>query len=305
MPSTKQNILTVRVEDTSFQLLTMVNHSQYVSNDEENLLTKTLKYSYHMHSFVEMFICERGSITVKTKKGDVVLFPDDIAIIPSGLEHVKIPTPAEVVWKSVCFSISRLRTYSSEKYYNRFQSILGGTEPFVVRNDLDFSQKLLNIINRLENTDLSFIALEFAALLSHLVSPCHSTRQTVKSSNTASYSIDIDRLAYLEQIIATEFAKDYDIQKVANQFYISPHQLNRICRKRYGVTFRQAIVNRRLVIAIQMFENSKMTIEEIGNIVGFHSRTSFFRAFSSQYGISPSEYRKSYCSGKNMLQDKA
>jgi len=89
--------------------------------------------------------------------------------------------------------------------------------------------------------------------------------------------------------------KDLSTVEAAKHFNISARQLDRIANRRYGTTFRQAVIQHRLRIAVEMFSATSMTIEEIGLAVGFSSRLSFSRAFSAQYGMSPQQYRKRFC----------
>lgn len=58
-------------------------------------------------------------------------------------------------------------------------------------------------------------------------------------------------------------------------------------------TFREYITDLRLKYAVRLLdENSDMSIEAIGEAVGFNTRTTFFRTFKDRFGMSPNDYRK-------------
>ena len=60
-----------------------------------------------------------------------------------------------------------------------------------------------------------------------------------------------------------------------------------------GATILEYINNLRLEYAAQLLsEASAYRIAEIELIVGFNSRTTFYRLFKEKYGLSTSEYRK-------------
>lgn len=58
-------------------------------------------------------------------------------------------------------------------------------------------------------------------------------------------------------------------------------------------TFKEYITDLRLKYAATLLvENREMSIETVGETVGFNSRITFFRAFRERFGMSPSDFRK-------------
>ncbi len=54
---------------------------------------------------------------------------------------------------------------------------------------------------------------------------------------------------------------------------------------------KKYINNWRMVKAKYLLKNSKLSIMQIGEKIGYHSKTSFNRAFKNQFAISPGKYR--------------
>ena len=73
---------------------------------------------------------------------------------------------------------------------------------------------------------------------------------------------------------------------------------NEIMKKYNGMSFHRAVTLRRLRVAIELFETTSLTVEQISSSVGFPSRVAFTRAFSARYGLPPGKYRRIYCSKK-------
>ena len=102
----------------------------------------------------------------------------------------------------------------------------------------------------------------------------------------------LDRSALLQHIIASQFMNDVTAQSTAQQLFISTRQLERIMKKRYGMSFRQTITDLRLKTAAKMLSESVLSAEDIGRTVGFSSKASFYREFVKKFGIPPMQFRK-------------
>ena len=74
--------------------------------------------------------------------------------------------------------------------------------------------------------------------------------------------------------------------------YISPRQLARIVKKRYGASLHQMIVKKRIESAAKLLVESNLSVEEIGSVIGFNTKSCFYRAFRDEYSMTPLQYRK-------------
>ena len=78
---------------------------------------------------------------------------------------------------------------------------------------------------------------------------------------------------------------------VAESLFISERQLMRITKKRYGTTFRQTLLNKRLDVAAKLLRETGDSAAEISRKVGFHSISHFYRSFDKRFGQTPNAYR--------------
>jgi AraC-like DNA-binding protein len=62
--------------------------------------------------------------------------------------------------------------------------------------------------------------------------------------------------------------------------------------KEEGATFRQILIETRGEVAVQLLENSELTIASIASILRYDDPTAFSRAFKSWSGVSPARWRK-------------
>ncbi|MBQ2955947.1 MAG: helix-turn-helix transcriptional regulator [Clostridia bacterium] len=100
-------------------------------------------------------------------------------------------------------------------------------------------------------------------------------------------------IAYLQENYA-----DPDIygRSVAAHFDINEKYLYTFFKEQTGESFASYLETLRLNQAVNLLKNSKFTVNEISQMVGFNSPNTFYKAFRRVYGSSPSVYR-------NMLQE--
>ncbi|WP_209331212.1 helix-turn-helix domain-containing protein [Lunatimonas salinarum] len=84
-------------------------------------------------------------------------------------------------------------------------------------------------------------------------------------------------------------------QDLANHLQVPKTKLSTIIGELYDQNFNQLINDKRIQVAIEKMQNNaweNLTIEGIGQEVGFKSRTTFYKAFQEKTGLTPSQFRK-------------
>lgn len=102
---------------------------------------------------------------------------------------------------------------------------------------------------------------------------------------------NLDRISRLDYLINSSFMCELAAKDVAESLFISERQLMRIKKKRYGTTFRQALLNKRLDVAAKLLCETGDSAAEISRKVGFHSISHFYRSFDKRFGQTPNAYR--------------
>lgn len=88
---------------------------------------------------------------------------------------------------------------------------------------------------------------------------------------------------------------DYSAKALAEELGVSIFQLSRIIKKEYKKSYSDFVLALRIKEAKKHLRNKKksdFTIEEIGILVGFKNKWSFFQAFRKFAGMSPGEWRE-------------
>ncbi len=86
------------------------------------------------------------------------------------------------------------------------------------------------------------------------------------------------------------------LKNLATQLAIHPNQISKTINSDFGSNFNHYINSKRIDLAKERLVDpqfSHLTIEAIGETVGFKSKSAFYNAFKKISGISPSKFAKS------------
>ncbi|WP_421799901.1 helix-turn-helix domain-containing protein [Haliscomenobacter sp.] len=83
------------------------------------------------------------------------------------------------------------------------------------------------------------------------------------------------------------------LQDLAQELRLSPHQLSQFLNDNLGKNFTQFINEYRIHEACKLLEtDTLLSIEGIGDEVGFNSKSTFFSTFKKVKGLTPAKYRQ-------------
>ena len=103
----------------------------------------------------------------------------------------------------------------------------------------------------------------------------------------------------IEEFVDVEryyLSKNTSLKDLANLLNTHPNQISKSINSGFGSNFNHYINSKRIVVAKERLvdpQYNKLTIEAIGDSVGFKSKSAFYNAFKIQTGYSPSQYVKS------------
>lgn len=83
--------------------------------------------------------------------------------------------------------------------------------------------------------------------------------------------------------------------ELAEMLGVSGWVLSRIVKKEYGMSYTEVVHGCRVKDAIRLLRDKRFeaySVDEIGAMVGFGNRQSFFGAFKKIVGITPEKYRR-------------
>ena len=94
-----------------------------------------------------------------------------------------------------------------------------------------------------------------------------------------------------QKLRENHLSQKLSIEETARYFHISPSTLTHLFHREMGLSFYRCLTQRRLVEAKNLIAQ-EYSMEDVALSVGFQEYSAFYRAFKSEYGISPMQYKK-------------
>jgi len=93
--------------------------------------------------------------------------------------------------------------------------------------------------------------------------------------------------------IDTHISERITLRDISADCFYNPSYFSRKFKECYGRNLTDYIREKRLEKALELLENTDMTVTDICLDCGFAGKTQFYRLFNDYYGITPVKYRKS------------
>ena len=94
------------------------------------------------------------------------------------------------------------------------------------------------------------------------------------------------------EIIINEFNTDVTVEKIAKRLYSNKNRVIEEFKSEYGITPKQYILKLRLNLAKRYLLQTHRTAKIIAKMCGFTDFSVFFKQFTKQEGLSPSQWKK-------------
>lgn len=114
------------------------------------------------------------------------------------------------------------------------------------------------------------------------------------SRRSAACAHDYSREAYIERALSymeLHLTQNINITEIAGALGLNPNYFSTIFRQIVGCTPQSHLITRRLQYACTLLLDTNTSIKGIAQTIGYSHAASFSKAFTKQYGITPSEYR--------------
>ena len=93
------------------------------------------------------------------------------------------------------------------------------------------------------------------------------------------------------EYISARIDRHVTAEEVARTFYMSTSRLDKLIQKEYGKGFQKLYISLHMNRAKELLLDVRNNIEDIAQKVGYKNYASFYRAFTREFSMSPTEYR--------------
>lgn len=248
----------------------------------------------HHHDFYEVYLFLSGNVNYSIESRNYHLMPGDILLIsPLELHQPmftweKQPYERIVLWIDKSFIKDFMRT--GHDLTACFDTALPH-HTNLIRPDVTTRQFITSLMERLiVETESNEFASELAAsaylvellILINRLSQRSPQHHEVKDKSGPVVS---NVLTYINE----HYSEDLSLDLLAGKFFISKYHLSHEFNRLVGTSVYRYIIQKRLVIAKQMLSDG-MPPTDVYQHCGFGDYANFYRAFKSEYQISPKEF---------------
>ena len=248
----------------------------------------------HHHDFYEIYFFLSGNVSYNIESRSYRLSPGDILLISPHELHQPIFSPEKqnyermVLWLNAGF----LQQFSiGELDMTRCFNHRGGERANLIRPDGVTRELLSYLIQQLlreqdsEEFGSEIYCLSVLAQLLVMVN-----RTALRAGKGPEARENADSTVYrILTYINEHYNEDLNLDFLANKFFISKYHLSREFGRVVGTSVHRYILQKRLIMARQMMAAGIPT-SEVCQHCGFGDYSNFYRAFKSEYQISPREF---------------
>ena len=102
-----------------------------------------------------------------------------------------------------------------------------------------------------------------------------------------------DRISRFRQLVNEHYLTESGVEFYADRLCVTSNYLNRLVRLALGQSTKQYIQSRRIEEAKRLLRYTDLPVSDIADRLGFDTASYFVRAFSSQTGLTPLQFRAS------------
>lgn len=258
---------------------------------------KAMDVEVHHHDFFEVYLFLKGNVTYWVEGQFYKLEPGDMLLINPLQLHRPIIDEESGAYERIVLWINKdyLNNISTEginlskcfEYKN--PSYVNIIRPTNTKYS-SIVEKLMDLVEEMQKKEIGFqiisegIFMQFMTLLNRII--INKESMQLKTKKNAGLISKV--LAFINDNIN----KELSLEKISDSFFVSKYHLSHEFSRETGVSLYRYIILKRLLLAKQMLQDGEGAVEVCFKC-GFKDYAGFYRAFKSEYGISPSAFIKS------------
>ena len=246
----------------------------------------------HYHDFYEIFFFLSGNVDYRVEGRSYRLESGDVLLIsPQELHQPAIEPDVDyeriVLWvdRSYMQSISGPSMDLSACFGNEFTGPINLLRPPKVQQ-VALGQ-MLSRLNREYNSRHPGGEIYAAGLLQQFL--VEINRLALQTTSRVRKMEDPDLVSQVLAYIGIHYRENITLETLASEFFVSKYHLSHEFSHRVGTSIYRYVIFRRLMLAREMIANGKAP-GDIYQFCGFGDYANFYRAFKSEYGISPRQF---------------
>lgn len=137
----------------------------------------------------------------------------------------------------------------------------------------------------------SALELYLAELLLYLSREIHTSFEPHPSQNTLPKNERVELQERILKEINVIWCTNWQLEELAEKLHFNKYYLCHFFKKEFGMTIHQYILQRRIYEAKKMLIDTKISINDLAQQVGFSTASNFIRCFKKYVNMTPKQYR--------------
>lgn len=248
----------------------------------------------HHHDFYEIYFFLSGNVQYNIESRSYLLSPGDVLLINPLELHQPVFGREQRSYERIVLWINKsfLENLSTpgESLAACFDTAAPGHTNLLRPENLMRQLLMYQLEQLIREKESEEYCSEFCAL-SYLVQVLVLlNRQARQQTREAEARAASDSAVYrVMSYINTHYNEELTLDDLANRFFISKYHLSREFARLVGTSVHRYLVQKRLVMAKQMMREGKSSTE-VYQHCGFGDYSNFYRAFKTEYQMSPREF---------------
>ena len=266
--------------------------------------TRFIHFPSHRHNYIEAVYMCRGATTHIINGEEIVLHEGDLLFLNQRATHEILPANAN----DIAINFIILPEFF-EQMYAMLEEEKSPLSDFIIgclsERNSNHSQgnygylyfnvaEILPIQNLMEimvytildetTSNRSIMQRTMALLLAHLMNFADKMYPDQEGTR--------DRLAVTVLKYIDAKYKDATLTELAGVLNYDLAWISKEIKRQLGRTFKELLHEKRMSMAVYLLMNTKMSVAEVMEIIGYENSSFFHKKFKEKYGMSPKEYRR-------------
>ena len=253
------------------------------------------KVETHTHDYYEIYFFLEGDVSMEIREKRYPLGYGDVVAIPPHVQHHAVIHSREVPYRRFVFWIAR--DYMDElterfQAYGYLTDLVQKKGVYVFHNDrVAFNTVQAKVFRLIEEIHSARFGKEEKIFLCVNDLLLHLNRTVYEQTNEKKLWEQENLYESLTDYIDEHLNGDISLDVLAREFYVSKYYIAHIFKDNMGISIHQYITKRRLEGCKDAIRNH-VKITEAYLMYGFKDYSSFYRAFTKEFGMSPKEWQE-------------
>lgn len=252
---------------------------------------RPVSLSRHSHMYYELLYIVKGLADLSINNNRYRISPGNIIFLNQFEEHEITVLSGEYERYFVLIPPDEMKMFKNNSLLLSAFRLRGGQSDIILQTG-EYNSRFLSYFSLLHETSKSqgkYTDDRLEAIMMLILTEAYAICPERFTGTDYSSSLPIQEiLNYLDE----HFTESFSLERIAEQYYVTPGCLSSNFRELVGVSPMQYITGSRLAYARTLLQGTKMKVQDIANQCGYNDVSAFIDLFRKHFGCTPSQYRR-------------